>query len=131
MEHEGLFDVSAELIASNASELANNFLARWSDKSWMNTPGPFYCGNGDNCGTGPLCAPNNVHVDPKGFEIIFRQPVNHFELRQLPQAAWADLARHITTASSAHYAPRTEQSLHLGAGQPPLTPALMWICLLV
>ncbi len=90
MEHEGLFDVSAELIAWNESELANNFLARWSDKSWMNTPGPFYCGNGDNCGTGPLCAPNNVHVDPKGFEIIFRQPVNRFELRQLLQAAGAD-----------------------------------------
>jgi hypothetical protein len=90
MEQEQLFDVSAALAAWDEGETANHLLATWSDKTWMNTPGPLYCGNGDNCGTGPLQAPNNVQVDPQGFEVIFRQPVNHFELRQVLQAAWAD-----------------------------------------
>jgi hypothetical protein len=90
MEQEPLFDVSAALAAWDEEESANYFLATWSDKTWMNTPGPLYCGNGDNCGTGTLQAPNNVQVDPEGFEVIFRQPVNRFELRQVLQAAWAD-----------------------------------------
>jgi len=56
----------------------------------MNTPGPFYCGDGDNCGTGPLVAPNNVALDEDGYEVIYRQPVNRYELRQVLEAAWAD-----------------------------------------
>jgi hypothetical protein len=90
MEHERLFDVSAALVAWDERETAGYWLATWSDKSWMNTPGPLYCGNGDNCGTGPLYAPNNVQQDPEGFEVIFRQPVNRFELQQVIWAATVD-----------------------------------------
>src|SRR6516225_8472665 len=70
MEREYLFDVSAALFAWDEGETANHFLATWSDKTWMNTPGPLYCGNGDNCGTGPLQAPYNVQLDPEGYEVV-------------------------------------------------------------
>ena len=62
-------------------------LGNWSDKHWMNTPGPVYCGQTDNCGTGPLAAPNNVCVDDQGYEVIFRQPTTELELHQTLQAA--------------------------------------------
>lgn len=39
------------------------FLGKWEEKHWMNTPGPLYCGDTDNCGTGPGDAPNNVELD--------------------------------------------------------------------
>jgi hypothetical protein len=89
-EHVRLFGVSAMLAAWDEGGRATDFLATWSDKTWMNTSGPLYCGNGDNCGTGPLHAPNNVQCDPEGYEVIFRQPINRFELRQVMTAASAD-----------------------------------------
>lgn len=106
MEHERLFDVSAVLVAWDEGEAENNFLAKWSDKAWMNTPGPLYCGAGDNCGTGPLCAPNNVQRDPDGYEVVFRQPVNRFELRQVLKAAWADPLRGYGCDGDAHWSLR-------------------------
>src|SRR5262249_22764575 len=52
--------------------------------------GPIYCGDCDNSGTGPPQAPNNVQVDVQGFQVIFRQPANFYELRQVLQAAYHD-----------------------------------------
>jgi hypothetical protein len=63
------------------------FLGRWPEKHRLNTPGPLYGGETDNSGTGPLAAPNNVHRDADGFEFIFRQPVNRYEVRQVLLAA--------------------------------------------
>jgi hypothetical protein len=63
------------------------FLGQWTDKHWLNTPGPVYCGATDNCGTGPFAAPNNVHIDAEGYEFVFRQPVNRYEVRQVLLAA--------------------------------------------
>ena len=56
----------------------------------MNTSGPIYGGDTDSCGTGPLDAPNNVNLDADGYEVIFRQPVNPYELRQVLKAAYDD-----------------------------------------
>jgi len=87
---DDLFDVSAALSAWDAPGALAEFNASWADRTWMNCPGPLYTGDGDNCGTGPLNAPNNVAVDPKGYEVIFRQPTSRYELQQVIQAAWAD-----------------------------------------
>src|SRR5215472_17392848 len=62
-------------------------LGEWSDNKWLNTPGPIYCGQTDNCGTGPLEAPDNIEVDGESFQILYRQPVNFYELEQVVLAA--------------------------------------------
>lgn len=84
------FDVSAALAAWEDREALSIFAGKWSDKHWMNTPGPTYCGDTDNSGTGPPQAPNNVQVDARGFQVIFRQPANYYELRQVLHAAYVD-----------------------------------------
>jgi hypothetical protein len=84
-------DVSAALTTMGMRHGQQPFTGDWSDKHWMNMPGPIYCGETDNCGTGPLSAPNNVHVDAEGHEFIFRQPTNLYEIRQVLLAAEVDL----------------------------------------
>ena len=66
------------------------FQGKWEEKHWMNTPGPIYCGDTDNCGTGPDAAPYNVALDEHSYQIIYRQPINLNELSQVWDAAWAD-----------------------------------------
>jgi hypothetical protein len=66
------------------------FTGDWAAIHWMNTPGPIYGAATDTCGTGPLIAPNNIMHDSDGQEVVFRQPVNDYELRQVLQAADAD-----------------------------------------
>ncbi len=83
-------DITTALTLLDERHGAGSWDGMWTDKQWMNTPGPLYCGQTDNCGTGPLAAPNNVHVDHEGYEFIFRQPVNLYELRQVLQAAYED-----------------------------------------
>ncbi|HEU5370045.1 MAG TPA: hypothetical protein VFU69_16355 [Ktedonobacterales bacterium] len=56
----------------------------------MNTPGPIYCGETDNCGTGPDNAPYNVGLDNEAFQAIYRQPTNLDELQQVVDAASFD-----------------------------------------
>lgn len=87
---DSFMDVSIALADIGEHHGAGGFTGRWADKHWMNTPGPLYCGETDNCGTGPLAAPNNVQVDAEGYEVIFRQPVNRYELCQVARAAGAD-----------------------------------------
>ena len=62
----------------------------FNSRYWLCTPGPIYCANTDNCGGGPIVAPNNVSLDENGYEIIFRQPTSDFELAQVLEAADAD-----------------------------------------
>jgi hypothetical protein len=90
MSSELFFDASSALATMGRRHGDRHFQGKWSDKHWMNTPGPLYCGQTDNCGTGPLQAPNNVQVDKDGYEVIFRQPANSYELHQVVQAAWCD-----------------------------------------
>lgn len=90
MYEDIFFDVSPILEGEGLRHGYGVFLGEWKDNRWMNTPGLIYCGETDNCGTGPLAAPNNVSVDEEGFEIIYRQPINLQELSQVWDAAWAD-----------------------------------------
>lgn len=43
---------------------------------WLNTPGPTYTTQTDNCGTGQIEALNNVGGDENYYEFIFKQPEN-------------------------------------------------------
>lgn len=89
--YEDIFlDVSKVLKSLERHHGDKDFQGKWKDKHWMNTPGPLYCGDTDNCGTGPYEAPNNVELDGESRQIIFRQPVNRYELRQVIQAAYYD-----------------------------------------
>jgi len=90
MYQDIFLDITATLVRLDERHGEGSWGGVWADKHWMNTPGPLYCGQTDNSGTGPLDAPNNVHVDHKGYEFIFRQPVNLYELRQVLQAAGDD-----------------------------------------
>jgi hypothetical protein len=68
------------------------FCGKWEQRHPWNVPGPFYCGDDDSCGTGPLVAPNNIilgndTLGDVGGELVFRQPVNRFELEQVLEAA--------------------------------------------
>lgn len=61
-----LFDVSLALETLGHRQGDHPFLGTWEEKHWMSTPGPIYCGGTDNCGTGPVAAPNNVELDERG-----------------------------------------------------------------
>lgn len=90
MDHDIFLDITVTLARRGERHGAGRWGGLWTDKHWMNTPGPLYGGQTDTCGTGPLVAPNNVLFDHHGYEFIFRQPVNHYELRQVLDAADAD-----------------------------------------
>ena len=90
--YEDIFmDVSKALEALGHRHGDDHFQGKWKDKHWMNTPGPIYGGDTTSCGTGPLAAPNNVGVDEEWQEVIYRQPVNRYELRQAAGAAGAEV----------------------------------------
>ncbi|MFF8476120.1 ferredoxin [Streptomyces sp. NPDC015414] len=67
------------------------FLGRWSDRKWLNVPGPFYGAETDNCGTGRIHAPGLVLYEADYFtEYVYRQPRTTDELQQLVDAAEAE-----------------------------------------
>ncbi len=91
MHTDVFMDVAAALNTLDIRPHSNEiFSGQWVDKHWMNTPGPIYCGQTDNCGTGPIQAPENVHVDARDYEVIYRQPVNFLELEAVVNAASCD-----------------------------------------
>jgi hypothetical protein len=57
---------------------------------WFNTPGPIYTTFTDNCGTGQIEAPDNVSGDEDYHELIFKQPMNLKELKEVIGAASVD-----------------------------------------
>jgi hypothetical protein len=64
--------------------------SEFSEVHPWNMPGPVYTCGTDNCGTGVLCAPNNVCEDESAYEFVFRQPETMYELDQLKKAAYCD-----------------------------------------
>ncbi|MBF4484014.1 hypothetical protein [Flavobacterium sp. CSZ] len=58
--------------------------------NWLNTPGPIYTSCTDNCGTGQVEAMNNVGGDEDYHEVIFKQPLNEQELKEILTAASID-----------------------------------------
>ena len=90
MYSEILKDVSTGLADLGMCHGDYPFTGNWADIKWMNTPGPIYGAATDTCGTGPLVAPNNVQLDETAQEIVFRQPVNLYEVRQVIHAAEAE-----------------------------------------
>ena len=100
---EIFMDVSAALAAVGEKHGTERFAGRWDERHWMNTPGPLYCSETDNSGAGPLAAPNSVLVDNDGFEAIFRQPVNHHELRQVLRAAECDVFSAYAADGDSHW----------------------------
>jgi hypothetical protein len=57
---------------------------------WLNTPGPIYTTQTDNCGTGQAEAVNNISGDIDYHEIIFKQPFTREELKETLVAAYTD-----------------------------------------
>lgn len=104
--YEDIFlDVSKALETLDGPHRDKDFwlLGKWEDKHWMNTPGPLYCGDTDNCGTGPGEAPNNVALDDNARQVIYRQPANHDELLQVMQAAAVDPFAGYATDGNLHW----------------------------
>lgn len=79
---DAFVNVAGALAASGQQYGPNDFNGKWQDKHWMNTPGAIYTGETDNCGTGPMYAPNNVGFDEDGYEVIFRLPMNAYQRQQ-------------------------------------------------
>jgi len=57
---------------------------------WLNTPGPIYTTQTDNCGTGQPEALNNVGGDKDYYEFIFKQPFSEKELLEIKSSAEVD-----------------------------------------
>jgi hypothetical protein len=57
---------------------------------WLNTPGPIYTTQTDNCGTGQIEAMSNVCGDIDYYEFIFKQPENYKELMEVMSASYVD-----------------------------------------
>lgn len=67
-------------------------MGRWSERKWLNVPGPFYGAETDNCGTGRIHAPGLVLYEADHFtEYVYRQPRTPGELQQLVDAAEAEV----------------------------------------
>ena len=106
--YEGIFlDVTTALQALGHRHGDGDFQGKWEEKHWMNTPGPIYCGDTTSCGTGPPAAPNNVAVDESWQEVIYRQPVNRYELRQVVDAAWAEVVSGFGADGDLHWSYET------------------------
>jgi hypothetical protein len=96
-----LKDIAKTLADLGLEQGEGDFLGLWKDRNRFNIPGPIYVGDDDDCGTGPLAAPNNVclpgrtdemhflpeELGPYGGEFVFRQPSTMFELDQVVEAA--------------------------------------------
>ena len=63
------------------------FMGRFCQRNSFNIPGPFYGAMTDTCATGPHEAPNNVLLDGRGQEFVFKRSANIEELRNLIGAA--------------------------------------------
>ncbi|MEV4943396.1 ferredoxin [Streptomyces zaomyceticus] len=82
------------------------FLGRWSERKWLNVPGPFYGADTDNCGTGRIHAPGLVLYEAEHFtEYVYRQPRTPEELRQLVDAAEAETFRGYGRDGDTHWTP--------------------------
>lgn len=57
---------------------------------WLNTPGPFYTTQTDNCGTGQIESPENVGGDEDYYEFIFKQPYTKERLKEVATASYVD-----------------------------------------
>jgi hypothetical protein len=91
--YEDIFlDVTAALKTLRHRHGDNDFLGYWEEKHWMNTPGPLYClePNPYAWGVGAYKVPNNVGLDSVGSSVIYRQPVNSYELHRILEAAHDD-----------------------------------------
>ncbi|MFD8064625.1 hypothetical protein [Streptomyces parvulus] len=67
------------------------FRGQWSERTWLNVPGPFYGADTDNCGTGRIHAPGLVLYEADHFtEYVYRQPRTAEELADLVEAAEAE-----------------------------------------
>ncbi|MEU2822783.1 ferredoxin [Streptomyces bacillaris] len=70
------------------------FRGQWAERLWLNVPGPFYGAGTDNCGTGRMYPPALVLYEGEHFtEYVYRQPRTAQELRQLVDAAEAEVFR--------------------------------------
>ncbi|MFE3186246.1 ferredoxin [Streptomyces violascens] len=68
-----------------------SFQGRWSERKWLNVPGPFYGADTDNCGTGRLHAPELVLYEGEYFtEYVYIQPRTREQFQHLVDAAQQD-----------------------------------------
>ncbi|HAH44980.1 hypothetical protein [Gimesia sp.] len=66
------------------------FHGSFSERNRFNIPGPFYGAETDSCLTGPAEAPQNIMVDEKGQEFVYRQPASLAELECVLRATEVD-----------------------------------------
>src|SRR5438067_1105657 len=66
---------------------ADFFCTDFEHRYPLNIPGPFYGAETDTCQTGVAEAPNNVLMDERGQEFVFKQPEIAAELRDVLSAA--------------------------------------------
>lgn len=66
---------------------ADFFRPDFGHRNPLNIPGPFYGAETDTCQTGVAEAPNNVLLDDRGQEYVFKQPEDAAELRDVLSAA--------------------------------------------
>jgi len=113
--YEDIFlDVTSALTALGKRHGEGDFQGKWEEKHWMNTPGPIYGADTVSCGAGPPAAPNNVGVDELWHEVIYRQPVNDYELRQVVNAAWAEVVDGYGADGDLHWSYKTIKEWWVG-----------------
>lgn len=82
------------------------FRGEWTERKWLNVPGPFYGADTDNCGTGRIHAPELVLYEAEHFtEYVHRQPRTEAELRRLVDAAEDDPMTGYGCDGDAHWTP--------------------------
>jgi hypothetical protein len=73
-----------------AREVQTDFNGVWSERNWLNVPGPLYGAETDTCLCGVPAAPRNVLYDDNGMEFVWRQPASPDEVAAVLDAAFQD-----------------------------------------
>ncbi|MEU3597292.1 ferredoxin [Streptomyces sp. NPDC006798] len=100
------------------------FLGQWSDRKWLNVPGPFYGAETDHCGTGRIHAPESVLYEAGHFtEYVYRQPRTPEEVPQLVNAAEAEAFSGYGCDGDTRWTPAAVRKWWRGRGQIREYPA--------
>ncbi|MEV6205728.1 hypothetical protein [Kitasatospora sp. NPDC051914] len=81
--------------------------ATWEQRSWLNAPGPFYCGETDTGLNGPFHLPEHILSDDEGYEFVYRQPADPREVDALVGVAYNEPLGGYASDGDQHWTPES------------------------
>ncbi|MFG2822116.1 hypothetical protein ACGFX4_22140 [Kitasatospora sp. NPDC048365] len=89
----------------------------WSERHWLNVPGPVYCTETLTGGSGPGVAPESVLPDEAGADFVFRQPHTPAEVEALLEAGALEPMDGYCWNGDEHWTPELVREWWAGRGR--------------